>query len=357
MDSMHSNGCRTTLIAFVLALLWLAAACTPKPTLTPTLIPWPFEVTPTATDESTPEPAPTATQELLGSPGNPVVIGFLVGTPSSALSTSFDQIAVELTDATGYSFTSQVFPSYDEMLTAFDEGRLHVAWLPPVTYLVARDQGLVDVLLVSNHFGRYAYGTQFLAHVSSGFTPYFDPVSNQDTADAGAALAEFAGKRPCLTEPGSVSGYWLPLGLLASQSVPTLPAVITQSQNGVIRSLYIQQICDFGATFALSGDPRTASGVLQDMPDVLSKVVVIWRSEAVIPSFNVSVSVDLPNDIRQTLNDALISLVKTADGKALLTNAVGYDIEDLKSVNDDFYNMLRNYMQASGADIATLVGK
>lgn len=355
---MQRRGCHVYLTIQVMVLILLLAACKGKPTPTPTPSPTP-EVSATPLALETPEPTATATPEPLGSPSNPIIIGYLVMDPASAevISTSGDKIAEELGSSTGFSYSSLAFYTYDELLTAFDEERVQVGFLPPATYLAARDLGSVDTLLVTNHFGRFAYGTQFLAQVSSGFSPYFDPLTNQNTTDAGSALAQFAGKRPCVTEIGSLSGYWLPLGLLASESVPIQPPVVTQGQTAVIRSLYVQQICDFGATFALSGDPRTASGIQESFPDVLDKVIVIWRSDAVIPSINVSVSVDLPNQIRQPLSDALISLVKTAAGKKLLTDALVYDVEDLKVINDDYYNPLRNYLQAAGADIQTLIGR
>lgn len=357
---MLFNDRRIHLTMLVLSLALLLAACKAKPTHSPAITPSPTlqAITATPLSQDTPEPTSTATLEPLGSSSNPVVIGYIVDAASSkTAAASADKIAQALSSSTGFSFSSQYFNTYDDMLTAFDAGSLHMAFLPPGTYLAARDQGLVDVMLVTNHFGRFAYGTQFLAQVSSGFTPYFNPLNNQNTTDIGSALAQFAGKRPCLTEVGSLSGYWLPLGLLASERVPIQPAVVTQSQTAVIRSLYVQQICDFGATFTLSGDPRTASSILDSFPDVLDKVVVIWRSDAVIPSINVSVSVDIPNQIRQPLSDALISLVKSADGKALLTGALVYDVEDLNAVNDDYYNPLRNYLLAAGADIQSLIGK
>jgi len=39
----------------------------------------------------------------------------------------------------------------------------------------------------------------------------------------------------------------------------------------VVRALYVKGICDFGATYALAGDPRTASAVVVDLPDVQDK--------------------------------------------------------------------------------------
>jgi phosphonate transport system substrate-binding protein len=348
---------RSCIILFLVLNLILSGCkgkAIPPPTPTPTPTPI-IDLQLTPTEMVTPEPSPTATLEPLGNPGNPVVIGFISTSLSSTFDDNIAQLTQNLTNATGFTFTSKTFTNYADLLTAFSEGNIHVALLPPVTYLVARQRGLVDVLQVTNHFGRYAYGTQFLAHVASGFTPYFDANTNQNTTDAGSALAQFSGKRPCFTESTSVSGYLLPLGILTSQNIPTLPAVM--NQEAVVRALYIRQICDFGTTFALSGDPRTASGIQQSLPDVLSKVIVIWQSEAVIPSFNISVSVAMPQSIRQALNDALISLVKTPEGKTMLTTSAEYDIEDLKPIGDNFYDPLRSYLKAAGIDIENLVGE
>jgi phosphonate transport system substrate-binding protein len=353
---MYQSSYHRAYIILFLVLSLILSGCKgkakPTPISTPTIA-----LQPTSTEIVTPEPTPTATLEPLGSPGHPVVIGLISTSPSSTLDDNIAQLTQSLTNASGFTFASDTFTSYADLLTAFSEGNIHVALLPPVTYLVAHQRGLVDVLQVTNHFGRYAYGTQFLAHVASGFTPYFDPNTGQNTTDAGSALAQFSGKRPCFTEATSVSGYLLPLGILTSQNIPTQPAVMTQNQEAVIRALYIRQVCDFGATFALSGDPRTASGILQSLPDVLSKVIVIWRSEAVIPSFNISVSVAMPPTIRQALNDALISLVKTPDGKTMLTTSAGYDIQDLKPIGDNFYDPLRSFLKAAGVDIENLVGE
>jgi phosphonate transport system substrate-binding protein len=353
---MHRPNNHHTLVILVIWLSLVLSGCKVKPT--PTLTPTPtLDLRPTSTETATPAATPTATPAPLGSPENPIIIGFISNDPGSTSYDNMVQLALKLTDAAGYAFLSTTFTNYADLLTAIAEDKVQVAFLPPVTYLVARQRNLVTVLQVTNHFGRYAYGTQFLAHVASNFTPYFDPTSDQNTTDAGSALAQFTGKRPCFTEPTSVSGYLLPQGILASQNIPVQPAVITQNQEAVIRSLYIRQVCDFGTTFALSGDPRTASGIQQSLPDVLSKVIVIWRSEAVIPSYNISVSIVMPQAMRQALNDALLSLAKTTEGKTMLSLSNGYDIQDLKTYGDDFYEPLRTYLKAAGVDIEELVGK
>ena len=266
-------------------------------------------------------------------------------------------MARQLSTKTGLTIQSKVFDTYINLLAALDDKKVHIAWLPPMTYILAHQRGLVDVALVSNHFGVYSYGTQFLAHVDSGFTPYFDSISAKNTATLASALEQFAGKRPCWVESKSVSGYILPAGILADAGVTTQDPAIVQSFGGVVRALYIQQICDFGATFAISGDPRTASNIQDTLPDVLAKVIVIWQTDALIPNLNVSYASGLTESFRAKITEALMALVKTSDGKTLLSAANQYNIEDLKAFDDSAYDMLRLYQKALGVDIKTLVGR
>jgi len=149
----------------------------------------------------------------------------------------------------------------------------------------------------------------------------------------------------------------LPLGILATESIQPGPAVITQDHTAVIRALYTHGICDFGATFAIIGDPRTSSSLQKDMPDVMQKVIVIWQTPAVIPNLNFSFAWQLPQTVRSKLTDALLDIGRTKDGQALLTAVTGVEIDGLKPVDNSFYNDLMMYVQASGIDLNTLVGK
>jgi len=56
------------------------------------------------------------------------------------------------------------------------------------------------------------------------------------------ALQQFAGTRPCLINPNSIPGYFVPMGLLANTSTPTLDPVFTYDYSAVVRALYIQGI-------------------------------------------------------------------------------------------------------------------
>ncbi len=309
----------------------------------------------TPTPTITPGPTPTATPEPLGSPSNPLLIGVVAAAADAP--TAAQQLDQRLTARSGHATQTRFFTGYDELLAEMKAGRLHFAWLPPFTYLKARRENYADVNLLSNHFGVYQYGIQYLAHIQSRFTPYFDPIKNQNTADGATALPQLAGKRPCLVEPLSASGYIVPLGLLKEQNLTLAEPALLQSHTAVVRALYIRGICDFGATFATSGDPRTASNVLQDLPDAMEKVVILWRSEAIIPNLNLSVQAQVPDNLRQDTLAALTELVKTPEGKDLLSRATDYSIQDLRIVEDPLYDPLRRMLEYTGGELDNLIGK
>lgn len=342
------------LLGVVCLGLVLASACggsTPRAggnlTATPTLT-----MTPTFFPTLTPTPLP------LGSAGNPFVIGIVSQTDDPQVAAAADQLARQIATTSGKAVIGKVYPDYTQLLDDMNDAKVHVTWMPPLTYVYASQKGLATVALLTNHFGVYAYGSQFLANVASKFTPYYDPISGLSSADAATALAQFKDKRPCYVEPQSPSGYILPAGLLLENNLTNPPAVLDQSHTAVVRSLYIKGICDFGATFAISGDPRTGSAVQSDLPDVMDRVLIIWRSDADIPNLSLALLSSLSEADQQMLTGAFTDLGKTTDGRALLSVSAGnYQIDEIKPVTDALYDPLRAAVKALNMDLQGAVGK
>lgn len=316
--------------------------------------------TPTIAVELTPTAAPTmtATPVPLGHPDNPIAIGLVVRAANPDIEAAINTLLEYLNTNSPVATAIRVYPGDQELYDALKAGQIQAAWLQPLTYIMAHDNNLIDVSLLTNHFGTYFYGTQFLANSESGFTTYFDPVANRSTADLITALSQFDGRRPCWVEPGSISGYILPLGLLGQIDVLVQPAVLTQTYPAVVRSLYIKGVCDFGATFSVSGDPRTSSAVVNDIPDATERVIVIWQTEAVIPNLNFSFTPFVSEELRANIQSALQDFIKTENGKSTLSLALdNYDVQDLKVVDDSIYDPIRTAVQYSGTDLSKWIGR
>ena len=273
-------------------------------------------------------------------------------------STANVQVAAQLSKATGLAIKPKDYVTYQQAMDDMGKNLVHILWMPPGTYLFASERGIAEVALLANHFGIYQYGTQYLANTISGFTIYFDPISGLNNVDAPTALEQFRGKRPCWVDPSSLSGYIVPSGILAQNKITPGDAVYTQSHTSVVRSLYVKGVCDFGATFSVSGDPRTGSAVLTDLPDALERIPVIWRSDAIIPNLNIAYIAGLDEAKSKTLTAAFLEIAKTPEGRALLSSAANnYQVDALKAVEDPIYDPLRSIVKILKINLKDLLGK
>ncbi len=213
---------------------------------------------------------------------------------------------------TGLTITTVVPTNYAVMIEAMGAGNAHIGWLAPVQYIVAHGKGFADVALSTIRNGSNHYGGQFVANVDGGFTPYYDPATGQTTADPATALAQFADKKPCWTDPLSASGYIIPSGILKNLGIKTPSGAWVQGHPTVIKSVYLSpkgEICSFGATFI---DAR--ANVTADFPDVNEKIIIIYVTDPFIPNDNVSYAATVPADLRAKITQALLDMAGTEEG-------------------------------------------
>jgi phosphonate transport system substrate-binding protein len=307
-------------------------------------------LTPAPVVFSKPTPAPLGSQE------NPLVMGFVNPQNDLAIISSGDALSNELSTNTLLATTAVYFPDYKALVDDLGQGKVNILWLPPATYLHAHDRGLATISLLSNHFGVYFYGTQFLANQASEFSRSFDPVTGTNRSTTEQSLAQFKDKRPCWVGPDSLSGYYVPLGILNENHIPVLPGAFLQNHSAVVRALYIRGICDFGVTFALLGDPRTASAVQTDLTDALDQIPVIYQTDGIIPNLGLAYSYNVPLKMQKNLDDFFLSVIKNDQNRGTLSTALDYEIQDLQKVDDSVYDQLRELLKAAGVDLQSLVG-
>jgi phosphonate transport system substrate-binding protein len=255
-----------------------------------------------------------------------------------------------LAEETGYAFVVVVPETYARLVEALGQGNAHIAFLSPYAYAYAYAQGNAEAAFVSARSGEKLYGAQFIARTDSGFESYFDADTGQNLAEAAPALAQFNEKKPCWSDQVSPSGYVVPAGVLALNGVDTRPAAFLQGQPAVVRAVYAGGICDFGATYI---DARTFPTVREAYPDVLEQVEIIWQVPSVIPYEVLALASSLPPEIKSGLQEALFSISGSQAGRALLYEA--YGVGDWEPVSDLFYQPFRNYLEASGIDLVSLI--
>ena len=333
------------LVSILVAAVMLLTACGPAATTAAPVATQPPATqppAPTATPPPTATTVPSATPVPLGSAADPIVLAFAPSTSSQTLTTGGGALAAQLTTLTGYQFKVTVPTSYAALIEAMGSGNAQVGWLPPAAYVVAKSKGYANVAIVSLRNGADHYAFQYIANVGEKFTVYYDPKTGKDTADAATALAQFAGKKPCYTDPLSASGYLVPSGFLASSNIKTLAGAWVQGHPTVVKSVYLSphgEICDFGATYVPMAD------VSKTFPDVADKVKTIWVSDPLIPNDTVAYGSDLPTDMQAKITAAILQLAGSPDGLKLLAG-VGYSWGGAKGVDDSFFDPFRVYLQS-----------
>ena len=310
--------------------------------------------TPTPIPTPTQMPAPTQTPLAppeYGTKQNPLILAL---GPSPRASTEMisagEVIAAFIESHTGYKVVTVVPSSETALAEAISKGNAHIVSLSPFGYELARRNNFVTVILASLRNKQAFYGAQFIANRKSEFTSYYDAKLGENTADAIVALKQFQDKKPCWSDVTSPSAYVIPLGLLTQAQVKIRSAAFLEGQLNVVRAVYADGICDFGATFI---DARQLPSLEANYPDVMDRVVVIWRAPKIIPYENISLSNSLPLEMRRVLQRAFIDMMITPEGKAAIQTV--YGIDDFQAAEDVMYADFELYVKASGLGLADLI--
>jgi phosphonate transport system substrate-binding protein len=306
---------------------------TPTPIITPT--------------DTAPPPLPTPE---LGQAENPLILALA---PSSNTQTQIDAakvITAQFTERTGYAVVTIIPDSYSALVDALEKGNAHIVLLDPFSYELAYQKGLVQAAFAIVKDGKTTYGSQFIASRKGRFKSYFDPLTQTNTAEASAALAQFADKKPCWSDETSPSGYVIPLGYLNQNQVQTRPAAFVQGHPTVVRSVYAGGICDFGATYI---DARKFPSLEDQYPDLMEQVIVVWQIPEIIPYSILAFSTNMPRPMRDLFSDIIPAIMQTDNGKTAFKTA--YDIEELLPVNDAYYAEFHEYVDESRLELSTLI--
>lgn len=294
---------------------------------------------------------PSPTSAPPGTIENPLVVALPPGSSSDEARVNAGKaFAEQLSEVTGYTFVVVAPDSYLKLVRALGEGNAHVAVLPAYAYVMAYNEGYANAAFARVEAGEKTYGAQFIARADAGFKSYYDSHAGENTADAVTALSQFRNKKPCWPDEVSMSGYAVPAGILAHNDIPLLTAATVQGQPTVVRAVYVGGICDFGATYI---DARYFPALLDQYPDVIDEVDVIWQIPAIIPHEVLVIAHNLPPQISLAISDALFRITGMQAGRQVLGPA--YGIDEWERTTDKFYEEFRTYINASGIDLESVL--
>jgi phosphonate transport system substrate-binding protein len=319
----------------VAALAFLAGRGV-KPVPTPTVA---AKAT-TLTATSTAVPRPTATSVLLtkvelGTENNPIIWSFVPSDEFERVAASAESVANLLYKETGLVIKTNVAAEYADVIEAMcsDPLETHMASLDTFSYVLAAAKGCAEAELVSIRYGSPTYNGQIIVRADSGIT----------------SIADLAGKTFCRPSPLSTSGWIIPMVTMRAEGINPevdLVGIVDVGSHDAVAAAVYNGDCDAGATYV---DARTR--IEADYPDVINKVVVIAITED-IPNDGLQYVPSVPRELRDKINDALLKIAETEEGKEALETA--YQWSGLEKHDDNFYDPFRQVLQASGMSVEDL---
>jgi len=270
--------------------------------------------------------------------------------PESGMVSTGEKLAAQLQTLTGYTLVTVVPKSEQILIESMGKNNIHIAVLSPYAYLLASDLQLGTATLSSLRDGQASYGAQFIANRDGEFESFYNELIGSNTSEAAEALVQFDNKKPCWSDATSASGYVVPLGYLNDNGVNGRSGAFLAGQPSVVRAVYAEDICDFGATYI---DARTSPALEDSYSDVLEKVVVIWKIPPIIPYETVFFSKVMPIEMRRVFLRAFIDVMNTPEGKSAMQTV--YGIEALQPAEEAMYADFDHYVKASGLEPIGLI--
>jgi phosphonate transport system substrate-binding protein len=277
-----------------------------------------------------------AGDQELGTEENPIIWSFVPSGEMERVAAGAQAVADLLQDETGYFFDTNVATEYAGVIEAMssDPPEAHMASLATFAYVMAAERGVAEAALVAVRYGSPTYNGQIMVHADSGIEK----------------VSELAGKTFARADPLSTSSWIIPMLTLRAAGVNTdsdLKGVVDAgSHDAVVAAVYNKEV-DAGASYV---DAR--SRLEGQYKDVMDKVKVIALTTD-IPNDGVQFHPSIDREMRQTIVDAILKIMKTEAGHDALKTA--YQWDELIEQDDTFYDPFRQVLQAAGMKVEDLI--
>ncbi|NPV77194.1 MAG: phosphate/phosphite/phosphonate ABC transporter substrate-binding protein [Anaerolineae bacterium] len=372
---LYKNRTIHGVVAVLIILAFALSACAPA--ATPTEPPAPTTA-PTKAPEPTKPPEPTAVPEPeIGSPEHPIKVMFVPSVDAQVITAGGEMMAEALKKATGLTFEVVVPTSYaatiEEMCASPKDT---IGFIPGLGYVLANQLCGVDVAFKAVRFGWDVYWAQILVARDSAIKD----------------IKDLDGKKWGYTDPGSTSGYMVPLVMFQEAGIKPGESVETGGHPQAVKAVYNGEV-DFATTFYSpplkpKGEPAWKPGdppdipddlisqckvtedeknivcgdwtvldarrnIRTEAPDVMQKVRILAISPS-IPNDTLSFGPDFPADLREKISTALVDFSKTEDWGNSIGSQDFYGWTGITPATDDEYDFVRQMVELAGLKLEDL---
>lgn len=265
----------------------------------------------------------------LGSADNPIKLFFVPSVDAKVIDSNSKVMKTWLEANTPYKYQINIPQSYVAVIEAFGAKGADVAALNTSGYIKANEKYQAEARLIVIRHGKKTYQSQFIAKKGRF-----------------KSIKDLAGKKVAFVDAASMSGYILPLKMLADAGVKLDGDPVFAMKHDNVVSMVYQGQADAGATFYSPPDEKEGIQdarrlVKTQYPDVEQKVEIIQLTDE-IPNDPIVFRKDLPEDVKKTVADAFLKMVQTDEGREAF-KAV-YGVTAIESATDADYEPIRQML-------------
>ena len=283
----------------------------------------------------------TQVRAPVGSEENPIQFMMVPSVDAKMLNDRAIKVKQVLEAQTPHKFRFVIPTSYVAVIEAFGSERADVAALNTFGYIVANERYGAQARLIIQRHGSTEYQSQIIARTDG-------PVQS---------LQDISGKRVAYVDPSSTSGYLMPAGLFADNSIVPSETVFAQGHQNVVTMVY-QGSVDAGATFySPPSDGKIQDArrlVVTQFPDIEEKVKIVHLTSP-IPNDPIAFRKGLTEEMVEQITTVLREYMMTPEGKQVFYDL--YGATGLVSTTDVAYNGVREMLKSLGKSASDLAKK
>src|SRR5262245_40587513 len=276
------------------------------------------------------------------SPSKVLRVGFVPAENAQQVIQNAQPIVDILQNRLGMEVQPFVATDYTGVIEALRGNKLDIAFLTPASYVLAKNEANVKVVLKSERKGSPFYYAAIITRADSGIKK----------------LEDLRGKTFAFGDPLSTSANVYPRKMLHERGIDPVrdfKQILNSGGHDATVLAVLNRKVDAGATYANSPDSNDAAWTryLKD-PGEIKKIHAIAYSEP-IPADNLVINVSLDDRIARKIEEIFLELSRDAKGKKMLRDL--YQIDGFVPATDKDYDSVREAFAVAGIQVKEALRK
>lgn len=266
----------------------------------------------------------------------PLRVGFVPSESVQQVAQNAQPIVDILQKQLGMEIQPFVATDYTGVVEALRANKLDLAFLTPASYVLAKNEANVKVILKSERRGSPYYYAAIITRVDSGIR----------------TLADLRNKTFAFSDPLSTSGHVFPRKMFKEHGIDPvrdLKQMIFSGGHDATVLAVLNRKVDAGATFANFPDGKDAAWMqyLKD-PEEQKQIRAIAYSEP-IPADNLVINARLDSQVVRKVEEIFLDLSRDPKGQKMLRDL--YQIDGFVPATDRDYDSIREAFAIAGIEL------